>query len=509
MTDVVKKPTNFNRIEFWGATTIFVFIIFFFVTEGIGNIIHNTAPNKFLFDRARVVFDGYSNYFVPLLVKYITLFTAFLLLNFLLLPKLLKREGIIKNVLLVLLVIVGVFLILGAADTWLDGHLFAKYSSAVRARNVIFQKSLLYTCWLLAVFFFYSLIKYAGIYLLYNSESIQKRYRFVTREIIVAVVVWMITMFLLVVGDAEKEIALAWGYLIPCGIIWYSFAFHYLIPRLLVKKRAFLVYIGRTTLILLLAFLPVALLILLIVRDADAAFAFSLFNSLFQLLITAPLSWVLFKQHLKGNEELYVLKKELGRSNANFDFLRSQINPHFLFNALNTIYGTAIQEKAERTSEGIEKLGDMMRFMLQENMQEKISLAREVEYLNNYISLQRLRTDSNPGVNIETHIETTVTPVQIAPMLLIPFVENAFKHGISFRQPSYVKVSLEVKDAVLYFDVYNSKHVRVQNDPEKDNSGIGLNNVKQRLQLLYPKKHELIIRETSNQFFVHLTLQLL
>jgi LytS/YehU family sensor histidine kinase len=203
-----------------------------------------------------------------------------------------------------------------------------------------------------------------------------------------------------------------------------------------------------------------------------------------------------------------VLKKELGHSNANLDLLRSQINPHFLFNALNTIYGTAIQEKAERTSEGIEKLGDMMRFMLQENMQEKISLAREIEYLNNYISLQKLRTDSHPAIQIQTCIQDHVYTHQIAPMLLIPFVENAFKHGISFREPSHIKITLEIKDKTLYFDVYNSKHVRPENDPEKDKSGIGLENVKQRLKLLYPTRHEMIIRETGKDFFIHLTIQL-
>jgi LytS/YehU family sensor histidine kinase len=94
-------------------------------------------------------------------------------------------------------------------------------------------------------------------------------------------------------------------------------------------------------------------------------------------------------------------------------------------------------------------------------------------------------------------------------MLLIPFVENAFKHGISFREPSHIKINFETKDKTLNFDVYNSKHVKQENDPEKDKSGIGLNNVKQRLELLYPGKHELIIRETGKEFFVHLTLQLI
>jgi LytS/YehU family sensor histidine kinase len=198
----------------------------------------------------------------------------------------------------------------------------------------------------------------------------------------------------------------------------------------------------------------------------------------------------------------------LKQRSANIDFLRSQINPHFLFNALNTLYGTAIQENADRTSEGIQQLGDMMRFMLQENMQDKISLAREIDYLNNYISLQRLRTDTNPIVQIQTHIQDRENIYQIAPMLLIPFVENAFKHGISFREPSHIKVNLEIKDGTLFFDVYNSKHIKTGNDPEKDKSGIGLENVKQRLKLSYPNKHELIIRDTTKEYFVHLTIQL-
>jgi LytS/YehU family sensor histidine kinase len=93
-------------------------------------------------------------------------------------------------------------------------------------------------------------------------------------------------------------------------------------------------------------------------------------------------------------------------------------------------------------------------------------------------------------------------------MLLIPFVENAFKHGISLRESSHINVTLELKERTLYFDVYNSKHQRTENDPEQDKSGIGLNNVRQRLQLLYPARHELVIRETAKDFFVHLTIQL-
>ncbi|WP_245842861.1 sensor histidine kinase [Pontibacter ummariensis] len=259
---------------------------------------------------------------------------------------------------------------------------------------------------------------------------------------------------------------------------------------------------------MVISFMPLAFIGMLITDNEEVAFGVSMFNVFFQLLFTVPLSWVLYRQHLKGHEELYVLKKELGKSNANLDFLRSQINPHFLFNALNTLYGTALHENSERTAQGIQMLGDMMRFMLHENLQHKILLSREIEYMQNYIELQSLRTSVSPNIVIETKIQDVLTDKFIAPMLLIPFVENAFKHGISLKHKSWIKVTLNMVGDKLYFDMYNSTRLKQEQDPEKDKSGVGLVNVRQRLDLLYPEKYELIIRETAEEYFVHLTLQL-
>ena len=232
-------------------------------------------------------------------------------------------------------------------------------------------------------------------------------------------------------------------------------------------------------------------------------------NFLTVMLIIIPTAWSIYKaRNAKKAEEIAALKTELGKSDANLNFLKSQINPHFLFNALNTLYGTALQEKAERTGEGIQKLGDMMRFMLQENMEDRIRLSRDVDYLINYIDLQKLRTSISPQVSIDIQIEEQLNNLQITPMLLIPFVENAFKHGISLQYPSHIKITLQTSENTLYFDVHNSIHIKQENDPEKLKSGIGLQNVKQRLALLYPERHELIIRQNAKEFFVHLTLQL-
>jgi len=499
MTDTINKQANFNRVEFWAATTIFVFLVFFHITNALSNdwtkyYIHGQVP--------------FAYHFICVLIRYTSLYLAFLVLNFSIVPRLIKGEEVVKNIILVFCVYTAIALMFGITNTYLQNYLFHEYPSKKDTYDFIFRNSFLYAAWLLLVFGFYSIIKYVGLYLLTNAENITSRYRIVTKGGLAAFIIWMITLFILIIADAHRFIITGWGILGPTGILLYWYSLKRLIPKSLAKKRSFLVYMGKTIFWLAVSYLPLSLLTLLFVHLEDAAFGISFFNVMVQLFLTAPLSWILFKYQMRGNEELYVLKKELGQSNANFDFLRSQINPHFLFNALNTIYGTAIQEKAERTSEGIEKLGDMMRFMLQENMQEKIALTREIDYLNNYISLQKLRTDTNPNIKIETAIEPSIHSGQISPMLLIPFVENAFKHGISFREPSHIKVTMELKNKTLYFDVHNSKHAKQGNDPEKNKSGIGLNNVKQRLQLLYPGKHELIIRETGKEFFVHLTIQL-
>lgn len=289
----------------------------------------------------------------------------------------------------------------------------------------------------------------------------------------------------------------------------YQVSLRWLFPKALTFRFSYLYYTWWILVYCIVIFFSQAIILSIFIEQEDFFLGMGAITIFTLFFILAPVQWFIFKRLARNNEELFVLKKELGQTEANIDLLRSQINPHFLFNALNTLYGLAIHEKAARTSEAIEKLGSMMRFMLQENVQEKISLARDLEYLNNYIALQRLRTDINPNIRIQIAIQQEVgSAVQIAPMLLIPFIENAFKHGISLREESHIRISLELNNNTLYFDVFNTKHVRSENDPEKNSNGIGLMNVKQRLQLVYPGKHELIIRETMHDYFVHLVLNL-
>jgi len=501
MKEFIIKPAVLTRIELWAASTIFVFAVFFLITS-------MTGTNIELFSRAGIAYDHYENFFFPTLVRYIVLFLTFLLLSFRVVPAIVDRRNLTLNIGVIVVVLLAVWMVFGIADTYLKAYQFKQFNTDERFYSHVFAKSFVNAVWVMLMFGIYSVVKYASVYLLSNSETISTRFRIITRDSLIAFVLWMISMFILLIGDAEGEIVIIWGILVPFAIFFYCYSCYSLIPSAYQRKKPFRSYILRSLLVMIAAFLPVAFIILLITNDDETAFAASFFMGTFHLFITAPITWAIFKRRMQGNEEIFVLQKELKRSNANLDFLRSQINPHFLFNALNTIYATALNEKAECTGEAIQKLGDMMRFMLHENMQEKIPLVREIEYLENYIGLQKLRTDHNPNLKIDTNIEASTELVSIAPMLLIPFVENAFKHGISFRESSQIRTALEVRNKTLYFDVYNSKHEKPDNDPEKDKSGIGLNNVKQRLQLLYPSKHELIIRETQKEYFIHLTIQL-
>ncbi len=200
------------------------------------------------------------------------------------------------------------------------------------------------------------------------------------------------------------------------------------------------------------------------------------------------------------------LKTEVTSKAAELASLRAQINPHFLFNALNSLYATALKENSEKTADGIQKLGDMMRFMLQENNHERIPLQKEIEYLHNYVDIQRLRLDDSHGFDLRLHLQEPERDIYLAPMLLTPFVENAFKHGVSLRNPSWIFITLTLDATRLYFKVHNSRHPKLANDPESHNTGVGLDNVRKRLDLIYPNRYTLDIQQSEQDFFISLTL---
>ena len=227
---------------------------------------------------------------------------------------------------------------------------------------------------------------------------------------------------------------------------------------------------------------------------------------IFQLVIVTPVCWLLYQQQKDRIVQLRGVQKDLVKSTARLQFLRSQINPHFLFNTLNTLYGKALQENAEGTAEAIQRLGDMMRFMLYENTLDFIAMNREIDYLNNYIALQKLRIPQSPDMIIETSINAAGCHHPIAPMLLIPFVENAFKHGIHLDRKSWISIRLDCTEQEIRLNVSNSMHPPGTDNLEKESGGIGNQNVMERLKLIYPGKHELSIATNGDEYTINLVI---
>lgn len=190
---------------------------------------------------------------------------------------------------------------------------------------------------------------------------------------------------------------------------------------------------------------------------------------------------------------------------AELEALKAQVNPHFLFNSLNNLYGLALKGD-RKTPESILKLSEVMRYMIYEAKDDKVPLSKEIIFLENYINLQKLR--SGKLADISLGVEGYAEGLEIAPLLFAPFVENSFKHGVKAETgPSYVKVRILVENGSLYFETKNNKGLI--DDVEKSRfGGIGLENVKRRLDLIYPSKHELRIVDGENEFTVNLTLQL-
>lgn len=190
---------------------------------------------------------------------------------------------------------------------------------------------------------------------------------------------------------------------------------------------------------------------------------------------------------------------------SELSFLRSQISPHFIFNILNSIV-YLIRTKADKQAEDVTiRLSSLMRYMLYDSDQSMVPLERELEYLRNYIDLQRMRFDGD--VAIDFQIDGTVRACTIEPMLLIPFVENAFKHGVSLVHEPHINVYFHIDHGKLIFSVENK--IGVLQDPSKEvSSGIGMKNVLRRLELLYPGKHQLDVTNTGEIFRIALEISL-
>jgi LytS/YehU family sensor histidine kinase len=206
--------------------------------------------------------------------------------------------------------------------------------------------------------------------------------------------------------------------------------------------------------------------------------------------------------------ELEAKKKELENEKltAELSFLKEQINPHFLFNTLNNLYYLAYT-KSDNTTEVIAKLSQMMRYMIYESNYPLVELSKEIEYMQNYVSLERLRL--NNQIPIEFKIEGDPGRIKVAPLILITFLENAFKHGVSGDdKKAWVNLSIKLAGNSFIYTVENSKKKINGVTSEHGKSGIGLLNVKRRLELTYGEKYKLDVKDLADRYYVQLKLSL-
>ena len=223
--------------------------------------------------------------------------------------------------------------------------------------------------------------------------------------------------------------------------------------------------------------------------------------AVFLLIFVFSTGIKVINQWLKSEQRNKEIATE--KLNAELSFLKAQINPHFLFNTLNNIYALA-STQSEYTAPAIMKLSSIMRYVLTEARNDLVSLEKEILFTTHYIELLKMRlTDKS---SIDFTVKGNPLGKQIAPLLLLPFVENAFKYGISTRERSPIIILLEIKEDSLYFSVSNYKHINTSLKVA-DNTGIGINNTRRRLDLLYEDQHVLKIEDEAGKFTVHLNIQ--
>jgi two-component system sensor histidine kinase AlgZ len=334
------------------------------------------------------------------------------------------------------------------------------------------------------------------------------------REILIHTTFWAVYLSFIITHITSYQTGppIHWGRVLLAALISMSYLivlsylnFFYLIPAFLLRKKigafimAFVACFAALTLIRIgietLAFgkswemqSPARMQIIIQSTISD------LFIVLFIGLLRFASDWVQFDAHRR--------QLETEKLNAELKFLKAQVNPHFLFNTLNNLYYLSTI-KSDTAPLVISKLSEVMRYMIYDSNHEKIELAKEIEYMQHYIGLERLRL--REGVPLEFEVGGR-TDILISPLILITFLENAFKHGISNgNDHCWIKARLEVNETHLVYAIANSK-INTVSYPV-DGEGIGLKNVKRRLDLSYPGKHKLDIDDREDTYSVILIIE--
>jgi hypothetical protein len=281
----------------------------------------------------------------------------------------------------------------------------------------------------------------------------------------------------------------------------YFLNFYYLVPKFLFKKHSVWFFVLNLLLLIVVfscLFIPGWLHIDKDMRPGYLAVtAMSFFVNIMVVGCATG-----FRYTIRWNDMQMRLKEEKQKNTeAELTWLKSQLNPHFLFNTLNNI-SSLVQIDADVAQESIGQLSDLLRYTLYESNDKEVPLEGEIEFMNNYIDLMKLRC--NDLVDVQVDMQPTIGSMTIAPLLFISLIENAFKHGVNSRRHSFVHIKLETQPKQLIFTVENSFFQKTNND--RIGSGIGIENLKRRLDLAYPNRYEYVQRQNNDVYFAQVII---
>lgn len=344
-----------------------------------------------------------------------------------------------------------------------------------------------------------------------NRNRFFRLLQFVQKPWVLHVLVWIMVFGLMLMAGSDHEITLMEIVRKLINLAFYILVVYinlgYLVPKFLNQKN-FMTYV-LLLLAMVAVFTPIKVLLLYITYDEVDPREFLVMNqhTVFLLLfMMAGGSTVIkiisdWQRHQRDRKDL-----ETQRMQSEIKFLKSQINPHFLFNTLNSLYALTLK-KSDKAPEIVIKLSEMMRYMLYESNERRVPLQKEVNYIENYLALESLRQGGH--ADIQFTVEGQITDQTIAPLIFIPFLENSFKHGLNHQiSDGYVHVTMKVLGNKLLLRILNSKPVHPPLPSEKSTGGIGLTNVRRRLNLLYPTQYKLDIEDNDKEHIVELSLAL-
>lgn len=348
--------------------------------------------------------------------------------------------------------------------------------------------------------------------------KLRKFFSIFGKRILIHISFWICVLFFFsfffgMDSENSENLIVFSAFFLPVTIATTYTFIYYLIPKFLLPKRYlnFGVYTIYTLIISSVYIIISAFYGLVLALGLQWTDNFPISKSLFYIMISIYLvvaiasAFSLLKYNYSSaakNEELKnrILEAQLKLREQELQYLKMQIHPHFLFNTLNTIYGFSLS-KNEKTPEMILQLSDLLDYILYQTKKPMVKLQDEIDHIMNYINLEKKRFQD--ALEIDLQIEKISKEIQIAPMLLLPFVENSFKHGKDAEGKLKIKLLLKVEGHFLFFEIENSKDANSYSSEEK---GIGLENIKRRLELIYPGNFEMKTENNKHTFKAYLKL---